>query len=730
MNYHDDLASFLDTGGSLESDNFRAGVTRDTQGHPVIGCQVRDGDHWRDSCSGTTSLVEGLDLTALHGETDSNGLTLHGAMSSRIHAGNAESGTWQGRICAVSGGWINIEVTVELPIAVAASPELILWLGKIVTMDERQTHTFRQTLLSSPTVNCQGLGGNDLPVVYYYDPRMRVETVMYVPATHLTWTPRRFLDYRCGLRVNRASHQYGIGLMSNGDTNTLAAGSHRFIWYFRQQPRDIAPGEWEAQREMIAAVEQFIPAAEAPPPSWRGLSAGALKDLLDEPMARLTVEGYTGHPAYVRDTSSVRPGDRRPTVLEFMTQADVIPPLALYLKLHPEPRAEDHLRKLLMTLPLFHLPDQKWVGNWFPSSGDHPIEDIWYFLENALIKLPWMAAITGDDQLWEMFLDAVSGAEEMARRVHYVFPLFVDIATRSPVRAATNYSVGGMYAYGQMLAHAHTGDTSHLEEARIALSTLRSLTVDRMWHEPQQLGFAAAAAALLAEETGDSTAAAWVRDLLAAQLRMTYWDDHSASGDSLTGMFQGCASLLYPAFKENVESILPWPHLLRMGLVQAKLLLRLLDAQRRHNRAFFDVLRGETTGPGPSIPYENLGTIELPEQGRLGKELYGTGEIFWLYLMLEALGRPTDSEILVCSLDLPRLSTLAQFPPATRSFMTFNSTTVERSTTIEVPMLPAGDYTVCWAGQHEYPTTVTGDRLEIEVSLGAGEAQPLDVAKT
>lgn len=721
--------SLTNTGMVVETDHFRVHISRDTQGLTVMACQVRDDAGWRDSCAGMTSLVGGLDLMAQHAETDGDGCALRGIARGGKPEQNVESGAWAGRLRAVPGGWIGIEVAIELPVAVVATPELILWLGNVITMHERQSYTFRQTLLRGPTVNCQDLGGNDLPVVYFYDPRLHVETVVYVPATHLTWTTLRFLDYRCDLRVDRAAHLYGVGLVSNGGASALAAGSHRFVWYVRQQARDTAPDEWAAQREMVAAVEQFIPAVETSPPSWRSLSAGALQDLLDEPAAQLTVDGYTGHPAYVRDTSCVRPRDRRPKGLELMTQADVIPPLALYLKLHPDSVAEEHLRRLMATLPLFHLPAQQWVGNWYPSSDVRPIEDVWYFLENALIKLPWVAAITGEDRLWAMFLDAVSGAEEMARRVNYVFPLFVEIATRRPVRAATNYSVGGMYAYGQMLAYAHTGNTSHREEARIALDTLYRLTVDRMWHEPQQLGFGAAAAALLAEETGDNEGVTRVSDLLAAQLRMVYWDDHAPTGESLTGMFQACASLLYPAFKENVESILPWPHLLRTGLAEPTLLLRLLDAQRRHNRAFFDVLRDGATGPGPSIPYENLGTVELPEEGRLGKELYGTGEVFWLYLMLEALGRPDDPEILVCSLDLPGLEALTHFPPPTRSFMTFNATNMARATTIEVPALPGGDYIVRWAGRQEYCAAVTGERLEIEASLAPGAARRLDIIR-
>jgi hypothetical protein len=47
--------------------------------------------------------------------------------------------------------------------------------------------------------------------------------------------------------------------------------------------------------------------------------------------------------------------------------------------------------------------------------------------------------------------------------------------------------------------------------------------------------------------------------LLYQQLRMFYWySDPSQKSHDIRGMVQAAASILYPAFKENVEAILPW----------------------------------------------------------------------------------------------------------------------------------------------------------------------------
>jgi hypothetical protein len=214
--------------------------------------------------------------------------------------------------------------------------------------------------------------------------------------------------------------------------------------------------------------------------------------------------------------------------------------------------------------------------------------------------------------------------------------------------------------------------------------------------------------------------------LLAAQLRMAYWDDRSPSGEPLTGMFQACASLLYPAFKENVESLLPWSHLLAAGIGEAPLLLRLIDAQRRHNGAYFDAIRGGE-GPARFIPYENLGTVELPQEGRLGKEIYGAGEVFWLYLLCEALGCADDREILVFSLDLPALETLASFPPTSRSFFLFNGTAVPRQAHVLLPALPPGHYEVQQDQDAATELEAEDGVLAVPVGLGPGEARRLQI---
>ncbi|MDQ2743595.1 MAG: hypothetical protein M3Z66_15060 [Chloroflexota bacterium] len=711
----------------VECGECRLRLVEDAGGRIMLGSQVRRDGVWVPAAPPITPLVSGLDLVTEYQAAGTGGVSFGGVAHGATQDGSSVAGSWQGSVTAEMTGWIRIEVELDMAEAPWAKPEVVLWLGTPDTMHERQFATFRQTRLASPTVNAQGLMGNDLPAAFFHDPSQWIDTLVYVPARHLTWTARRFLDYRCDLTLDHIGQRYGIGLTSAGSPTTLPAGRHRFVWYLRQRAATAPPSEWEAQRDLLAAVTPLLGTSQPLTVAWRDVAAGALTDLLTPGDMQIVVEGHLGHPAYVRDTSQVRPEDRRPHRLELMTHLDLIPPLALYLQLHPDSEAERHLELLIDTLPLFHRPDEHWFCNVFPQWRGRWIEDLWYFFENALIKLPWTAAITGRDDLWEMFLDGLAGATTLARKVRYIFPLFADVAAKEPFGSSTNYSVGGMYAFGQLLAHAHTGLAEHLDEAHAAMATLARLPLDRMWHEPQQLGFAAAAAAEISRQRGDTVMRVLAENLLAAQLRMAYWDDRSPRGHSINGMFQACASLLYPAFKENVESLLPWPLLLRAGAGDPALMMRLLDAQRRHNGAFFEATCGQGIGAGRFIPLENLGTVELPGEGRLGKEIYGAGEVFWLYLLLEALGRTDDPAVLACSLDLPDLVALVKFPPSARRFMLFNSSSIDRTIALIVPWLRSGRYTVQAGDRPATEQITTESTLIAPIEIGAGEVLEIEV---
>jgi hypothetical protein len=208
----------------------------------------------------------------------------------------------------------------------------------------------------------------------------------------------------------------------------------------------------------------------------------------------------------------------------------------------------------------------------------------------------------------------------------------------------------------------------------------------RLFHEPQELAYGALAAA----ELGLRDEATY---LLYEELRMFYWcSDPSQKSHDVRGMVQAAASILYPAFKENVEAILPWTGIMKRGLV-FEALLRFMDQQRRNNFSFFQECSGNRQGiPMAFVPYENLGTLELGGQtGNVGKEIYGSGESVWMYLMFEALGRLSDRELMLVNLDLLDTFEAKSFPAHRLNFILYNPTADVRSATITIPPAQGGE---------------------------------------
>jgi hypothetical protein len=167
----------------------------------------------------------------------------------------------------------------------------------------------------------------------------------------------------------------------------------------------------------------------------------------------------------------------------------------------------------------------------------------------------------------------------MAHQYDYLFPIYYQVSNLRAEGAGTNYAVGGLYAWAALLARRLTGDEHYRDEARRAIEVLCTVPSSRLFHEPQELAYGALAAA----ELGLRDEATY---LLYEELRMFYWcSDPSQKSHDVRGMVQAAASILYPAFKENVEAILPWTGIMKRGLV-FEALLRFMDQQRRNNFSF------------------------------------------------------------------------------------------------------------------------------------------------
>ncbi|MGH9449912.1 MAG: hypothetical protein ACRD11_05145 [Terriglobia bacterium] len=636
-------------------------------------------------------------------EIKSAALTTSGAGSSLVLAGTGRARQKDGRpigypwkatiTCAASLPWFRFDVTLHLPEAIAlqegaaVEPQIILWLTSTSTLMEGQALSWRRVLLSQPTRNSLGAYGNDLPAVYLLDGNANVETMMFFEMGKMGWMSYenipRFLSYRCStvsrLEGERSQH-LGIGLIADDAAgNTLPAGEVRFAFLLSQRWLRRLIDEREAvQRWMDALLPLFEERLAWPPcaTTWKDYAAGMVRDIQQKESAQIEVNGHTGLSAYARDSSQVwkQPKDN----FELMTVSDVLWPSLLYQRLHPSKQLQPLLTALTEDLPLFYIPALGMLSNDFVHGASERV-DSWYFFENGLVKYPTIAMLTDRKDLQQDFLHAFAYAEKLAARYANLFPLYYQNDNLQMEGAGTNYPIGGLYAWGGLLAHRLTGDACFRDASKHALNVLGNVPPGRLFHEPQELAFGALAAAALGQHN-------LARYLLYEQLRMFYWySDPSQKSHDIRGMVQACASILYPAFKENVESILPWTGIMKRGLI-IEGLLRFMDQMRRNNFYFFQGCEPGNAGSAMRyIPFENLGTLELGGMtGNVGKEIYGSGEVLWMYLMFEALGSVADQELMLVNLDLLDAFDVHTFPPRELNFVLFNPTASERKAELSI----------------------------------------------
>lgn len=668
---------------------------------------VRVGTRWKPATLPGVPLLSGssFPLLASQVEKQPDRLTCAGTAQAQGLDGKALEYTWNTEIRAhdavPAAPWFQFRTTLHLPNplrlrqAGQVEPQIIVWLNSISMLMEGQAGSWRRVILRQPTRNSLGAWGNDLPALYCLDQNAGVETMMYFEISEMDWMSMenlpRFLVYRCSStsHIERdGTQRLGVGLIAEQATgDVLPAGEVRFTFWLLQRPVSALLNERQAvTRWMQALLPLFEENLQWPAcaRTWKEMAAGTIQDLEDTSRVQVAVNGYTGLRAYVKGTSKLwqQPADD----FELMTVADVLWPALLYVRLHPSPAFERECSQLLAGLPNFYRANTRSISNRFRPQEDERA-DSWYPFENGLIKYPAIGSLAGAKQITSHFLDAFQTAQKMAHEYNYLFPIYYRVSTLSTEGAGTNYAVSGLYAWAALTAQRLSGEQQYREEAQRAVRALCTVPSERLFHEPQELAYGALAAA----ELGLHEEANY---LLYEQLRMFYWySDPSQKSHDIRGMVQAAASILYPAFKENVEAILPWTGIMRRGIMFDGL-LRFMDQQRRNNFFFFeDCSTNGRTGAMRFIPFENLGTLELGGQtGNVGKEIYGAGECLWMYLMFEALGRVSDRELMLVNLDLLDAVDSAKFPAHDLNFILYNPTAEMRSAEIVIP--PAKGRTV------------------------------------
>ncbi len=675
----------------------RVGTSR---AHTSADTSDNTSDDWKPSSLSGVPLVAGPSFPLVSSRVRREGLRVQcdGQAEAEGLDGKSLKYVWDAEITALGDDnpdpWVRFRTTLHLPAPLrlhegsTLEPQIIAWLSSTSTLMEGQSGSWRRVLLAQPTRNSLGTSGNDLPAVYLLDQSVGIETMMFFDIDDMDWMSfenlPRFLSYRCSSisQIQKdGTQRLGIGMLADQATgNLLPKGDVRFTYWLLQRPLTRLLTEQEAvARWMEALLPLFEEKLSWPScaTTWQEFADSTVHDLQNKSATSVRSDGYTGLSAYVKESSQIwkQPANN----FELMTLADVLWPSLLYLPLHPSPSFELECHDLLADLPGFYHADTHSISNDFNRSPEERA-DSWYPFENALIKYPMIGSLAGSKEITDHFLDAFHTAQKMAEQYDYLFPIYYQIATLRAEGAGTNYAVGGLYAWAAILASRLTGEKRYLEQARHAIQVLYTVPAERLFHEPQELAYGALAAA----ELGMPEEAKY---LLYEQLRMFYWfSDPSQKSHDIRGMVQAAASILYPAFKENVEAILPWTGIMKRGIVFDGL-LRFMDQQRRNNFYFFQACSA-APGEAPTafIPFENLGTLELGGQsGNVGKEIYGAGESLWMYLMFEALGQVSDRELMLVNLDLLDAVERKDFPPRKLTFILYNPTPVSRSANLKIP---------------------------------------------
>ena len=655
---------------------------------------------WRPATLPGIPLLSGrsFPLVASHISKSGTSLICAGSASAKGLDGKSFSYGWTAEVSpqqpARDVAWFRFKTILNLPRTIRlqqgsqVEPQIIVWLNSNSTLMEGQSGSWRRVLLQQPTRNSLGAWGNDLPALYLLDHNAGVETMMFFDVGDMNWMSvknvPRFLVYRCSTisRIETdGTQRLGIGLIADQATgDVLPAGEARFTYWLLQRPlTDLLTEQEAVARWMRALLPLFHENLLWPrcASSWKEYASGTVANLQVKAETQIEAGGHTGLRAYVRETSKLwkQPAEN----FELMTVADILWPCLLYLRLHPSPAFELECKELVNDLPGFYHTDTHSVSNdYIRRPGERA--DSWYPFENGLIKYPMIGRLSGSEEIGRYFLDALATAERMAKQYDYLFPIYYEVSTLRAKGAGTNYAVGGLYAWAALIANRLTGKQRYREEAQRAVRVLCTVASERLFHEPQELAYGALAAAELEMREQSEY-------LLYEQLRMFYWySDPSQRTHDIRGMVQAAASILYPAFKENVEAILPWTGVMKRGIV-IEALLRFMDQQRRHNFYFFEKCTDDRRNiPLAFVPFENLGTLELGGQtGNVGKEIYGAGECIWMYLMFEALGQVTDRELMLANLDLLDIFDAEQFPPRRLNFVLYNPTAESRSVTIKIP---------------------------------------------
>jgi hypothetical protein len=484
----------------------------------------------------------------------------------------------------------------------------------------RRSTQWHEVMIAGPVASGTGRSGNSFPGMYYYHPTQRTQWVVMVDGP---------VDWReCRLGVAPRNGALELGLFSTG---TISPDAKLKVWH--SELGDV-PSQWQALETLVTTSFQLspMPKPSGATPDWVKLASQCLTGLRS-PHAMHPLARQLGGVAYRSMLDEYQNIYARPKAeIELICQASIARALhraAQYMPLDGGAAISQRLTEGV--IPHFFnskvgLFENAYSGEtakrW--ARPKHAVLETWYALSNLSDVLYLGAAFPHDKSIHRQAGEAVSTWLAIGRDIGHVFPLFLDVVTRESQGGKLNVAVGGLYA-AVMLSAAkllpQRADELKAEAAQ-ALTVLHRFPLQQMFHQPEMLAQAAESAFLLGAE--DRSYDRMGEDFLHALLLMQYRD--AVNG----GLFEGCAGMMYPTFRESVASLLT---LASVGHRVSQLPVR--DICESGVARCYRFLKNY--GTDAVFPAEGLATREVPEGANVGTAIYAAGGVFDLAYLQKTL---------------------------------------------------------------------------------------------
>jgi len=639
---------------------------------------VENGDKWEQISDTKNPLVRGKSFDLYPQKIEmglNNNEMIVSGIKKNVHTSQGIGKyTWSGKITADSTtGWLNInlelmcEDDILLQMTDGFEPEITVNMGNLPPY-ERGDHVWFKTSITGPTKWNDDAHGNDIPALYYYDPYRKYQMMMFFNMTAMTWMSRkniaRFLNYRCRhRRVYGEADIMQVGLMADGFSGKVFPKGKQTIEYCIKANAVHSPiTEQDAVSVLVDECLKLLPARQEWHPdatSWKEFSDGCANELLDENSCWSKVNGIEFLMAYYDAVSPAwhEAMEARNARISFYEAFDfcvtvwVLYPLLL-LERNDKNAAYSALSSKLMgtvkdlinNWDKHKLYTSESMGTWQYTSMLHDLFKV------------------GEISNFTPAIDRViKEVEEIllpfSERVSYLFPLSFNTITLKKAGNGENYAIAGMFAHLMLLLYDYTGEDKYLNSAKSAINVLYNLPVNSILQESFLIPYGVQASLRLYSIYKDEKYLSIAKYLLSQNLRLAYWYNDKTKDTfnhyNLLGMFQACTPMLYPAFLENSMCLSMLSAIFRYMHPQ-KGILRLFNLGRINNFYMFPKCLPEEFHITKSlyVPYENLGTLEDDKMGYVGQEIYGSGGVFWFYMLWEAFASSDNKDIMVMNLDL------------------------------------------------------------------------------